>query len=351
MGTSCWSPLLCLLTAALVAADNDTSTVPLSDEALLQYETTEGPTLEPLSVLTGSAQVLATTLPPATVVPTTAVSTVTTAVTTTEVTTPLMGLHFPPRLPSVHHHHQGPRWGPYFEEGAEPQNVTARVGSVVQLDCKIGMLHDKTVTWMHRKHDSMHLLTVGRHAYSTDQRITLSFRYPNNWRLQIKYVTRRDEGHYECQVATHPPRVKKVYLRVTAPEVVIMDENNHEVSERYYKAGSAVELTCLATQVEEPGDFVSWRHGDVTLAKGISMNVSLGAGSVATTLTVDHAQKQHSGNYTCAVGSLASATVAVHILNGELPAAVHHGNLACEQPRPAWGWVALFLALHIAVCR
>jgi len=48
-----------------------------------------------------------------------------------------------------------------------------------------------------------------------------------------------------------------------------------------------------------------------------STNVSLGAGSVATTLTVDHALKQHSGNYTCAVGSLASATVAVHILNGK----------------------------------
>ena len=56
---------------------------------------------------------------------------------------------------------------------------------------------------------------------------------------------------------------------VAAPEVVIMDENSHEVSERYYKAGSAVELTCLATQVEETGDYVSWRHGDVTLSKGI----------------------------------------------------------------------------------
>ncbi|EEB17660.1 conserved hypothetical protein [Pediculus humanus corporis] len=187
----------------------------------------------------------------------------------------------------------------------------------------------RRVTWLHRKQDSIHLLTVGRQAYSSDQRITLSFRYPNNWRLQILFVTRRDAGIYECQVATHPPRVKKVYLTVTAPEVVIVDEKNHEVSERYYKAGSSVELTCIATHIESPVDHVTWNLKNVVINDGVrsihknllinfnySYNHSLGQATVIATLKISLAERIHSGNYTCAVGDLASALVAVHILNG-----------------------------------
>ena len=57
---------------------------------------------------------------------------------------------------------------------------------------------------------------------------------------------------------------------IAAPVVMILDENSHEVSERYYKAGSALELTCIVIQVEEPEDPVSWYHGDATLSKGIT---------------------------------------------------------------------------------
>lgn len=269
----------------------------------------------------------------------------TTVVTSTEVVRHGFGRGFP--VP--HYHLPDSRWGPFFEEGPDPHNITARLGATVILDCRIGLLQDKTVTWSHHKEDSIHLLTVGRSAYSSDERITLSFRYPNNFRLQIVYVTKRDQGLYECQVATHPPKVKRIFLKVIAPEVQIVDESGRGVTERYYKAGSSLELTCISRHLggasTEPP--VVWKHGDRTLVKGINCNVSLPTDSATCSLTVAPLEKRHSGSYICVVGTLALSTVAVHVLNGELPAAVHLGNVS---PAAMTNLYAIFLLLFLGVC-
>ncbi|XP_076260954.1 neuronal growth regulator 1-like [Rhynchophorus ferrugineus] len=217
--------------------------------------------------------------------------------------------------------------GPFFEEGSELTHVTARVGSTINLDCRIGLLGDKTVTWTQVKNQNINLLTVGKNTHSKDERIHLAFRYPNNYRLQISYVTKRDEGMYACQVATYPPKVKRIHLTITAPEVEIVDESGRVVHERHYRQGSSLLLTCLATSVgflenEPDKNIISWKHGARILSQGSSLNVTKDSDSAVSVLTITPLEKRHSGNYTCNVGNLAARTVAVHVINGELPAAV-----------------------------
>jgi hypothetical protein len=49
------------------------------------------------------------------------------------------------------------------------------------------------------------LLTVGKTTYTGDSRIKSSFSYPNNWRLEMIDLQKKDSGLYVCQISTHPP--------------------------------------------------------------------------------------------------------------------------------------------------
>lgn len=70
------------------------------------------------------------------------------------------------------------------------------------------------VSWVRRKGDELNLITFGRHTYSSDSRYSLEYVAPNDWQLLIQYANERDEGHYECQISSHPPLVLLVYLTV-----------------------------------------------------------------------------------------------------------------------------------------
>lgn len=72
------------------------------------------------------------------------------------------------------------------------------------------------VTWLKREQNNSHiqLLTIGVQTYTFDKRFTVEFEYPNNWRLRIDDVNRTDEGMYECQISTHPPRAIRTQFYV-----------------------------------------------------------------------------------------------------------------------------------------
>mgnify|MGYP003318416440 CR=1 FL=1 len=55
------------------------------------------------------------------------------------------------------------------------------------------------VSWMRQR--DWHILTVGRKAYTTDQRFRVIHREGTlDWLLEVKFVQLRDSGMYECQV-------------------------------------------------------------------------------------------------------------------------------------------------------
>ncbi|PSN46850.1 hypothetical protein C0J52_24201, partial [Blattella germanica] len=162
---------------------------------------------------------------------------------------PMLGYIFDTHSNLNKHHHHDHKWGPHFEEvelGANATNITVQV------------------SWVRRKHgeDDLQLLTVGLHTYSGDNRYTVEFQYPNNWRLQIKFTNKRDEGTYECQISTHPPKVIQIHLHINAPEVMIVDEEGRPLHDKYYEAESTIQLSCIVRHVAMTSSVVSWLHGD-----------------------------------------------------------------------------------------
>lgn len=69
------------------------------------------------------------------------------------------------------------------------------------------------VSWV--RHRDIHLLTVGRYTYTSDQRFeALHLPHAEEWTLRIRYPQRKDSGIYECQISTTPPIGHPVYLTI-----------------------------------------------------------------------------------------------------------------------------------------
>nr|XP_029719087.1 uncharacterized protein LOC109404443 [Aedes albopictus]XP_029719088.1 uncharacterized protein LOC109404443 [Aedes albopictus]XP_029719089.1 uncharacterized protein LOC109404443 [Aedes albopictus] len=318
-----------------------------------------------------------------------------------------------PTLPDIRHriihsmpyqskHHHERHWGPFFEE---PLNVTSgalqvgyHLSTEAILNCRVGMLKDKTVMWIRRTTDKVSLLTVGNNTYSGDPRIRVKFQYPNNWRLHINPIKNDDGGLYMCQVSTHPPRVFATNLTVLEPAVRIVDEMGYEFYDRYYKLGSTIDISCqvslsyLATlptktppantvvQLMAPaGDSkttsskllnegattsnnnkdktrqslpqsVVWKKDGVALPNDIKLSSSLSKQWFNSRLSIIQAERAHSGLYTCTVADKQTTSAQIQVLNGETPAAVQHNGSHTERAISALVFycVICWIQLHIS---
>ena len=69
------------------------------------------------------------------------------------------------------------------------------------------------------------LLTVGKTTYTGDSRIKSSYSYPNNWRLEMDDLQKKDSGLYVCQISSHPPVGLHTTVRVKGKNIFIQKRN------------------------------------------------------------------------------------------------------------------------------
>lgn len=74
------------------------------------------------------------------------------------------------------------------------------------------------------RHRDIHLLTVGRYTYTSDQRFeAMHSPHAEDWTLRIRYAQRKDSGIYECQISTTPPIGHSVFLNVVGMYFLVIN--------------------------------------------------------------------------------------------------------------------------------
>ncbi|XP_052742457.1 hemicentin-2 isoform X2 [Bicyclus anynana] len=206
---------------------------------------------------------------------------------------------------------------PHFDNSTK-REYTAAVGQPAYLHCRVKNLSDRSVSWI-RKRD-LHILTVGVHTYSSDARFAaLHTDGSDEWSLRVAHAQPRDSGGYECQVSTEPKISLSFWLTVVVSKAEILSG-----PELFVRAGSDINLTCIARHAPDPPSFIYWYRGAnvVNYAQRGGISVETEQRTRTSRLLIARASPRDSGNYTCAPSSSDSASVVVHVVSGERPAAM-----------------------------
>ncbi|XP_028037725.1 hemicentin-2-like isoform X1 [Bombyx mandarina] len=220
---------------------------------------------------------------------------------------------------------------PYFDNSTK-RDYTAAVGQPAYLHCRVKNLADRAVSWI-RKRD-LHILTVGVHTYSSDARFAaLHTDGSDEWTLRVAPAQPRDSGSYECQVSTEPKISLSFRLTVVVSKAEILSG-----PELFVRAGSDINLTCIARHAPDPPSFIYWYRGSnvVNYAQRGGISVETEQRTRTSRLLIARASPRDSGNYTCAPSSSDSASVMVHVVSGERPAAMQSDAAKTNKPlRPS----------------
>ncbi|CAH1153619.1 unnamed protein product [Phaedon cochleariae] len=241
--------------------------------------------------------------------------------------------------------HNSPYWDlpPYFDNSTKKEYVTT-VGQTAHLHCRVRNLGDRAVSWI-RKRD-LHILTVGILTYTNDQRFqSLHTDGSDEWTLKVTSPQVRDSGIYECQVSTEPKISQAFKLSVVVSKAKIIGN-----PELYIRSGSDINLTCIVLQTPDPPSFIYWYRGGSVINYSQRGGISVVTEKQTRTsrLLISRALPEDSGNYTCSPSTSDAASVLVHVLQGEQPAAMQHG---CAFRLRTTVWTAyLTVVMSMLVC-
>ena len=188
-----------------------------------------------------------------------------------------------------------------------PQNITGFVGHPVFLHCFVDSLgslsSDKTVSWIRLKDFS--LLTVGLFTYTSDERFVVRLNdQGNDWCLSIKHVSLQDQGLYECQVNSDPPRSSFYRLIVKESETRMIGG-----PDMFVRTGQPLILNCILKNPPSTltSFIVFWYKEDKMInydlsesSRGFTQVINKREEEeVVARLTIKSARLNDSGNYSC----------------------------------------------------
>ncbi|XP_014094990.2 uncharacterized protein dpr9 isoform X1 [Bactrocera oleae] len=253
------------------------------------------------------------------------------------------------------------RNGPYFDKAAS-KNITALLGKTAYLNCRVKNLGNKTmllqVSWV--RHRDIHLLTVGRYTYTSDQRFRAIHQpQTEDWILQIKYPQHRDSGIYECQVSTTPHMSHYIHLNVVEPSTEIIG-----APDLYIESGSTINLTCVILNSPEPPAYIFWNHNNAIInydspRGGVSVVTNKGE-TTTSFLLIKSARPSDSGHYQCNPSNAKPKSVTVHVLNGVshsvsrgVPSsnAARGTSISSNVPKSLSPSVPVNVLMHLSICQ
>ncbi|XP_026465775.1 hemicentin-2-like [Ctenocephalides felis] len=210
----------------------------------------------------------------------------------------------------------------YTPENYTAHNVTVQLGATAFLHCHVRNVGERgQIAWVRRR--DWHILSSGAQTYTNDERFGILHAEGSDlWTLQIKYVQRRDNGTYECQVATSYGVVSHfANLQIVVPEAFILGSGEHHVD-----VGSIISLVCIIEKSPTPPQYVFWYHNQ----RMINYDTSRGGITVETDpgprtqsrLTIRDTVDADSGNYTCAASNTEPASIMVFVSEGDKMAAI-----------------------------